>query len=68
MGGEASRSHSEGDDLHDLVEVCLKRIDQRSTSGRRTIVEFLASHGHPVSISDIGGSYPRSRGARPAPR
>jgi Fe2+ or Zn2+ uptake regulation protein len=58
MGVEASQRHLEGDDLHDLVEVCLKRIDQRYTAGRRTIVEFLASQGHPVSISDIAMQLP----------
>jgi Fur family transcriptional regulator, ferric uptake regulator len=58
MGVEASRGHLKDDDLHDLVEICLKRIDQRYTPGRRAIVEFLASHGHPVSISDIAAELP----------
>ena len=58
MGVEASRGHLKDDDLHDLVEVRLKRIDQRYTPGRRAIVEFLASHGHPVSISDIAAELP----------
>ncbi len=58
MGVEASHAHLKDDDLHDLVEICLKRIDQRYTPGRRAIVEFLASHGHPVSISDIAAELP----------
>ncbi|HXN59429.1 MAG TPA: Fur family transcriptional regulator [Acidimicrobiales bacterium] len=58
MGVEASQRHLKDDDLHDLVEICLKRIDQRYTPGRRAIVEFLASHGHPVSISDIAAELP----------
>jgi Fur family ferric uptake transcriptional regulator len=58
MGIEASRGQLKDDDLHDLVEICLKRIDQRYTPGRRAMVEFLASHGHPVSISDIAAELP----------
>jgi len=44
--------------LHELVEVQLRRIDLRYTSGRRAIVELLASVGHPVSISDIAAQLP----------
>ena len=40
--------------LHELVEIQLKRADLRYTSGRRSIVDVLASSGHPVNISDIG--------------
>jgi len=40
------------DTLHELVEVHLRRVDQRYTSGRRAIVELLA-FGQPMSISDI---------------
>lgn len=58
MGVHASHRHLEDDDLHDLVEICLRRVDQRYTPGRRAIVEFLASHGHPVSISDIAAELP----------
>ena len=58
MGVESSEGHLKSDDLHDLVEIWLKRIDQRYTPGRRAIVEFLASHGHPVSISDIAAELP----------
>ncbi len=45
-------------DLHELVEICLRRVDHRYTPGRRAIVEFLASNGHPVSISDIAENLP----------
>jgi hypothetical protein len=58
MGVEASHAQVKDDDLHGLVEICLKRIDQRYTPGRRAIVEFLAAHGHPVSISDIAAELP----------
>src|SRR5580704_9826478 len=44
--------------LHDLVEMRLRRVDQRYTSGRRALVELLASLGHPVSISDIADQLP----------
>jgi Fur family transcriptional regulator, ferric uptake regulator len=46
------------DDLHDVAERRLRRIDQRYTSGRRAIVELLLSAGHPVSIGDIAGQLP----------
>jgi Fur family transcriptional regulator, ferric uptake regulator len=55
---EATRKHLQSQDLHELVEVCLKRVDQRYTPGRRAIVEFLVSSGHPVSISDIAAELP----------
>ncbi len=58
MGVQTSQKQLEGDDLHDLVEICLRRVDQRYTPGRRAIVEFLASNGHPVSISDIAAELP----------
>lgn len=44
--------------LHELVEVRLRRVDLRYTSGRRAIVELLASAGHPVSISNIAAELP----------
>jgi Fe2+ or Zn2+ uptake regulation protein len=44
--------------LHDLVEVRLRRIDQRYTPGRRAMVDLLTSLGHPVSISDIAAQLP----------
>ena len=40
-------------DMHELVEVRLRRADLRYTPGRRTIVELLISEGHPVSLPDI---------------
>jgi Fe2+ or Zn2+ uptake regulation protein len=46
------------DNLHELVEVRLRRIDLRYTTGRRSIVELLAGVGHPVSISDIAVQLP----------
>jgi len=46
------------DTLHELVEARLRRADLRYTSGRRAIVEMLASAGHPVSISDIAAELP----------
>lgn len=44
--------------LHELVDLHLRRIDQRYTSGRRAVVELLASSGRPMSISDIAGAIP----------
>jgi Fur family ferric uptake transcriptional regulator len=58
MGVQASREQSQDGDLHDLVEICLRRVDQRYTPGRRAIVEFLAANGHPVSIADIAAELP----------
>jgi len=58
MGTQAPQKHLEDDELHDLVEICLRRVDQRYTPGRRVMVEFLASNGHPVSISDIAAELP----------
>ncbi len=58
MGVATSQRHVQDNDLHELVEVCLRRVDQRYTPGRRAIVELLASHGHPVSISDIAAELP----------
>jgi Fur family ferric uptake transcriptional regulator len=45
-------------DLHEFVEVLLRRIDQRYTAGRRAVVELLASSDHPLSISDIEARTP----------
>jgi Fur family transcriptional regulator, ferric uptake regulator len=59
MGDEVSLRSAASDDLHDLVEVRLKRADLRYTAGRRAIVELLASHGHPMSISDIAAEVPQ---------
>ena len=41
------------EDLHEFVEVLLRRIDQRYTVGRRAVVELLATSERPLSISDI---------------
>ena len=46
------------DDLHDVAEKRLRRIDQRYTGGRRAIVDVLVDAGHPVSIADIGDRLP----------
>ena len=46
------------DDLHDLVEARLRRVDQRYTAGRRAIIDLLVTAGNPVSIADIGTSLP----------
>jgi Fur family ferric uptake transcriptional regulator len=46
------------EDLHEFVEVLLRRIDQRYTSGRRAVVELLESSGHPLSISEIEAKIP----------
>ena len=59
MGDEVSLKSAASGDLHDLVEVRLKRADLRYTSGRRAIVELLAAHGHPMSISDIAAEVPQ---------
>jgi len=48
-------SHKE---LHELVEVHLRRIDQRYTPGRQAVVELLATSGRPLSISDIANAIP----------
>jgi Fur family ferric uptake transcriptional regulator len=58
MGGGVSLESSVDNDLHDLVEVRLRRADLRYTPGRRAIVELLVSNGHPVSISDIAAELP----------
>jgi Fur family transcriptional regulator, ferric uptake regulator len=46
------------DDLHAVVAVRLRSIDQRYTAGRRAIVDLLVSAGHPVSIGDIASRLP----------
>jgi Fur family transcriptional regulator, ferric uptake regulator len=55
---ESAHAHTEGSDLHDLLELRLRRADQRYTAGRRALVAYLVSRGHPVSISDIGAQLP----------
>jgi Fe2+ or Zn2+ uptake regulation protein len=44
--------------LHELVEIHLRRIDQRYTTGRQAVVELLATSGRPLSISDISSAIP----------
>ena len=46
------------DDMHSVAESRLRRIDQRYTSGRRAMIDLLASAGHPVSIGDIARLLP----------
>jgi len=58
MGGRLSHSQVVDEDLHELVEVRLRRIEQRYTPGRRALVELLTSLGQPVSISDIAARLP----------
>lgn len=59
MAVEATRSAvSIGDDLHDVAEARLRRVDQRYTRGRRAIVDLLVSIGRPVSIGDIADRLP----------
>jgi len=58
MGDLPVQMHATDDSLHDLVEVRLRRVDQRYTAGRRAMVELLVSRGHPVSISDIAAQLP----------
>jgi Fe2+ or Zn2+ uptake regulation protein len=57
-GRPSLAAHVTDDGLHELVEVLLRRADQRYTPGRRAMVELLASLGHPVSISDIATQLP----------
>jgi len=49
---------SSHEELHELVEVHLRRLDQRYTSGRQAVVELLATAGRPLSISDIAHAVP----------
>ncbi|MGA2521523.1 MAG: Fur family transcriptional regulator, partial [Acidimicrobiales bacterium] len=60
--GEAPRGTAPNrvvfDDVHDEVELRLRRLDQRYTRGRRSIIELLVSAGHPVSIGDIAERLP----------
>ena len=59
--------HAMAEDVHIMAEQRLRLVDQRYTSGRRALVELLASAGHPVSIGDIAQrlpSLPRSSAYR----
>jgi Fur family transcriptional regulator, ferric uptake regulator len=49
---------SSHDELHELVEMHLRRIDQRYTPGRQAVVELLATSGRPLTISDIANAVP----------
>jgi Fe2+ or Zn2+ uptake regulation protein len=57
LAGTAAHTN-EGTEMHELVEVRLRRIEQRYTAGRRAIVDALRSMGHPGSISDIAARLP----------
>jgi Fe2+ or Zn2+ uptake regulation protein len=46
------------EDIHELVEARLRRVDLRYTAGRRALVDLLAGAGHPVSIGDIADRLP----------
>lgn len=46
------------EDLHRLIEIRLRRLDQRYTSGRRALVDLLIKEGRPVSIGDIADALP----------
>jgi len=55
---EKSGMSSTPSELHELVEIHLRRIDQRYTSGRQAVVTLLATFGRPMSISDISDALP----------
>jgi len=46
-------------EIHEFVEVLLRRNDQRYTMGRRELVEALATYGAPMSIAAIEESIPQ---------
>lgn len=58
LNDETGHSDSSHAQLHELVEVHLRRIDQRYTAGRQAVVELLAISGRPLSISDIAHAIP----------
>ena len=45
-------------EIHEFVEVLLRRNGQRYTAGRRSLVEVLATHGAPMSIAAIEAAVP----------
>lgn len=45
-------------DLHETVATLLASDEQRYTSGRRTLVEVLATAGRPLTIADVMTSAP----------
>jgi Fur family ferric uptake transcriptional regulator len=46
-------------EIHEFVEVLLRRNDQRYTIGRRALVEALATNGAPMSIAAIEEALPK---------
>jgi Fur family transcriptional regulator, ferric uptake regulator len=58
MEPDRIRTQETADDLHELVEGHLRRIELRYTPGRRAMVEVLATFGNPMSISDIASRLP----------
>lgn len=58
MADDARRARDSTPELHELVEVRLRRLDQRYTAGRRAMVELLSSLGYPASISEIAARRP----------
>ena len=48
-----------GETLHGLVERRLREVSHRYTSGRKAVVEVLATAGQPLSIEDISELAPR---------
>lgn len=46
------------DTIHATVEARLRLDEKRYTSGRRRLVDLLASARHPLSISEIGTALP----------
>jgi Fur family ferric uptake transcriptional regulator len=46
------------DDLHALISARLRRVDQRYTSGRRTVVDALAESDRPLTTAEVIGSVP----------
>lgn len=46
------------DELHTLIEARLRRVDQRYTGGRRSLVDLLLDAGRPLSIGDIAEALP----------
>ena len=52
------KTHATDGSLHEIVEIQLRRVDLRYTSGRRAMVDVLAQSGHPVNISDISRELP----------
>ena len=58
MGERTMHAQVTDDSLHEVIEVRLRRVDQRYTQGRRAMVDLLIAIGHPVSISDIASQLP----------